>query len=229
MPRRRRRRSGELERRLVALAGLVVIVGAVVGILFAAGLLGNQGGGAGIEPVLLREPPPAGRGDGPAVGTETGKLAPDFEISDFDGLRHRLSDFRGKAVYLNFWATWCVPCQVELPDILELQQRHPDDLAVIAINRREPLGRARAFFHNLPLDDGGTGVSFAVNGMDPDDTLYDQYVQLFPPPMPVSVFIDPSGVVTRVRNGLIRLSQMEEFVAEALSSATPGRMAETPG
>ncbi len=60
-------------------------------------------------------------------------------------------------------------------------------------------------------------------GVDPDDTLYDRYRGLG---MPVSVFIDPGGVITQVRNGLIRLSQMEEFVAEALGSAPSEEMGE---
>lgn len=216
MPRRSAQRdSGGLRRRLVALAGLVIIVGGTVTALLAAGLLGNQGGGEGIESVLLLDPPSGSR-EGLDVGPAVGKLAPDFEVSAFDGTRHRLSDFRGKAVYVNFWATWCVPCQVELPDMHELQAQHSDELVVIAVNRREPLDRAEAYFRNLPRNDGGTGVSFAVNGIDPDDTLYEEYRALG---MPASFFIDANGVVTRVFNGLIRLSQMEDAVTEALQSS----------
>jgi len=57
-----------------------------------------------------------------------------------------------------------------------------------------------------------------VNGLDPDDTLYQEYRGLG---MPVSVFIDANGVVTRVNHGLIRLPQMEEAVAKAMASAAP--------
>ncbi len=148
------------------------------------------------------------------MGPHEQRLAPDFEISDFDGVRHRLSDFRGKTVYVSFWASWCGPCKRELPDIQELQKLHPDDLVVIAVNRGEPLGRAEGFFEELTRADGGKGVSFPVNGMDPDDTLYDAYRGLG---MPVSVFIGPDGVVTSVHNGLILLEQMEEAVAETLA------------
>lgn len=212
-PRSGRNGSQGIRGRLAALAGLVVIVGGAVGALLAAGLLGNQGGGEGIESVLLLDSPADARGLD--VGPEAGKLAPDFEISAFDGTRHRLSDFRGKAVYVNFWATWCVPCQVELPDMQQLQAAHRDELVVIAVNRRESLSRAEAYFRNLPRNDGGSGVSFAVNGIDPDDRLYQEYRALG---MPASFFIDANGVVTRVFNGLIRLPQMEKAVAEALES-----------
>jgi len=206
----------DLRRRLIALAGLVVIVGAVIAALALMGVIGNQGGGgAGIEDVALLDPPqPAGSATR-QVGPEAGKLAPDFVISDFDGTRHRLSDFRGKAVYLNFWATWCIPCQVELPDVETVQQLHKGELVVISINRREPLDRARDFLKNIPRTDGGTGVSFTVNGIDPGDTLYDRYRGLG---MPVSVFIDANGVVTRVANGQLRLDDMQQAVAEALAA-----------
>ncbi len=201
----------DLRNRLTALAGLSAIVGVAVALLIAAGLLGNQGGGEGIEDALLLDAPRTAALD---VGPHEGRLAPDFEISDFNGVRHRLSDFRGKTVFVSFWASWCGPCKRELPDIQQLQERHPDDLVVIAVNRAEPLGRAEGFFEDLTRADGGKGVSFPVNGMDPDDTLYDAYRGLG---MPVSVFIDPDGVVTRVHNGLILLEQMEEAVAETLA------------
>ncbi|MBI2914170.1 MAG: TlpA family protein disulfide reductase [Chloroflexi bacterium] len=223
MPRQARRLpfTKRLQQRLLALAGIVVIVGVVVVILWAAGLLGSQGGGttsSGVEiqNVTVLDPPPARGRPGLEVGPQVGMLAPDFELSDFQGGRHRLSDFRGRAVYLNFWATWCAPCQAELPDMQTLAERHRDSLAVVTVNRAEPVGRAVDFFQDLPRGDGKTGVSFTVNGMDPDDTLYRKYRGLG---MPVSVFIDANGVITKVFNGLIRLSQMEQAVAEALGTA----------
>lgn len=205
-----------LKQRLTALAGLIVIVGGVVGILAIAGLVGSQGGGEGIENVKMVDTPQPEDED-IEVGAEAGKLAPDFEIDDFDGVRHRLSDFRGRVVYVNMWATWCVPCGVEMPDIYSLEQSQPDELVVIAVNRSQPLDTARQWLEGLPRKDGGKGVSFTVNGMDPDDTLYRAYRGLG---MPVSYFIDPNGVVTRVFNGLITLDVMEQAVNEALASTS---------
>lgn len=205
-----------LKQRLTALAGLVVIVGVVVGILAIAGLVGSQGGGEGIDNVKMVDTPQP-EGEDLETGAEVGKLAPDFQIDDFDGVRHRLSDFRGKVVYVNMWATWCVPCGVEMPDIYSLEQSQPDEVVVIAVNRSQPLDTARKWLEGLPRKDGGTGVSFTVNGMDPDDTLYRAYRGLG---MPVSYFIDPNGVVTRVFNGLITLDVMEQAVNEALASTS---------
>jgi thiol-disulfide isomerase/thioredoxin len=216
-------RGRDLRARLTALAGLVVIVGGAALALFLVGVLGGQGGGetesgVAIQNAQVLAPPPApGHGD-LDVAPKVGSLAPDFEISDYDGDRHRLSSFRGRPVYVNFWATWCVPCQAELPDMQELLDRHEDDLVIITVNRREPLERARTYFQEIEKLNGETGISFSVNGLDPDDTLYGEYRGLG---MPVSVFIDADGVVTRVNNGRIRLPQMEEAVAEAMTSGAP--------
>jgi thiol-disulfide isomerase/thioredoxin len=201
-----------LRQRLFALGGVVAIVAVAVVALATVGLVGNQGGGEGIEDALVFDPPRAASQSDLDVGPSIGKLAPDFEISDFDGTRYVLSDFRGKPVYVNFWATWCIPCQVELPEMQVLQDRHGDDLAVISINRREPLDRAESYFKNIPLEDGSSGLDFTVDGSDPDDTLYSEYRALG---MPASFFIDRNGVVTQVFNGLISLERMEASVAEA--------------
>ena len=204
------------QQRLIALGGLAAIVGVAVLLLWAGGILGNQGGGEGIEDVLVLDTQPAeGRGE-LQVGTQKGQLAPDFEISDFDGSRHTLSDFRGQVVYVNFWATWCGPCLIEMPDIAALQEEFGDDLAIITVNRRETLDAAQAYFENLPLLDGGTGVSFTVDGMDPDDTLFDLYSALA---MPSSFFVDPDGVISIVGHGLISLDQMRTAINGALDGA----------
>jgi len=199
--------------RLIALAGLTALVGVAVLLLWAGGVLGNPSGGEGIEEVALLDTPPAETGDFD-VGPEKGKLAPDFEISDFDGTRYRLSDFRGQVVFVNFWATWCLPCQFELPDIAELQERHPDDVVVLLVNRREPVSRASDYLDNLPRLDGGKGAEFPVEGIDPDDTLYDHYRGLA---MPSSFFVGPDGVITAVAFGPVSLEQMETVVSDALA------------
>ncbi len=150
------RNSGgrDLRARLTALAGLVVIVGSAAAILFAAGVLGGQGGGTTatgikIEDALLLDTPQVAALGELSIEPKAGGLAPDFEISAFDGSRQRLSDYRGKPVYLNFWATWCIPCQIELPDTQELLDRHKDELAVITVNRAEPLDRDETLFSNI--------------------------------------------------------------------------------
>ncbi|MBI1367115.1 MAG: redoxin domain-containing protein [Planctomycetes bacterium] len=57
----------------------------------------------------------------------------DFDLRDLDGHPVRLSDFRGRVVLVNFWATWCGPCIAEVPDLIELNQRRGDDLVVLGV------------------------------------------------------------------------------------------------
>lgn len=66
------------------------------------------------------------------VGLERGQLAPDFELPTLDGDTVRLSDFYGKPIMLNFWASWCAPCRAEIPD---MQRFYEDkDVEIVAVN-----------------------------------------------------------------------------------------------
>ncbi len=207
-------RPRTLRQRLTALFGVCAIVGVAMGLLWLAGFFTSPAG----EGASLVDTPPANGALGLVLGSLAGQLAPDFEITDFDGHRHRLSDYRGKVVYLNFWATWCVPCKAELPDIYRLQQQYVDRLVVIEINKAEPVDKARAFFNDLGRLDGGSGVSFTVNGIDPEATLYGRYHTLPFDTLPLSVFVDGRGIVTEQYNGQMRFNQMHDVVERALAS-----------
>jgi thiol-disulfide isomerase/thioredoxin len=207
--------SRTLRDRLIALGGLLAIVAVLLGALYLGGFFDSSGDAEAAE--LLDTPIPAGLED-LEIGPKAGELAPDFEISDFDGDRHRLSAFRGQVVYLNFWATWCVPCQAELPDIDRLQSEYGGELAVIEVNRGQSTGTARDFFEGVGTLDGGEGVSFAVDGLDPDETLYERYLTLPIQAMPISVIIDERGVVTELANGQLRYDDMKAAVDAALAA-----------
>jgi len=60
-----------------------------------------------------------------------GKKAPDFELNDLNGNKVKLSDFKGKVVMLNFWASWCGPCRMEIPDLINIQEKHKKDGLII--------------------------------------------------------------------------------------------------
>ena len=70
------------------------------------------------------------------IGLENNQLAPDFELQSLSGEKIRLSDYRGKKVFLNFWASWCGPCKVEMPYMENYYKKHKDleNVEMIAVN-----------------------------------------------------------------------------------------------
>jgi peroxiredoxin len=82
----------------------------------------------------------------------SGGATPPLELADLDGKRHRLADYRGKAVLVNFWATWCVPCRDEMPSIERLRASlEGRPFAVLAVNLAEPQSRIRGFLEKVPV------------------------------------------------------------------------------
>lgn len=80
-------------------------------------------------------------------------MAPDFELADTEGRMHRLSDYRGKTVIINFWTTWCPPCREEIPSMNRawnaLQQ---EDVVILAINMGEDEDTIFIFTADYPAD-----------------------------------------------------------------------------
>lgn len=112
----------------------------IVGAAFAAG-------------VLLTPPTPQGAGPG-RVDSPSGALppAPDFRLRAFDGRLLSLSEFRGKAVVLNFWASWCTPCREEMPNLERIYREvGGDGLVVLGIDVLDDEPDARAFLASLKV------------------------------------------------------------------------------
>lgn len=81
------------------------------------------------------------------------KVAPDFNLVDLDGVQHKLTDYRGKPVIINFWATWCPPCREELPSMNRAWQKVKDEgIAMIAINVGESEEDIFVFNGDYPID-----------------------------------------------------------------------------
>jgi thiol-disulfide isomerase/thioredoxin len=82
----------------------------------------------------------------------TGGATPPLVLQDLNGRTHRLADYRGKVVLVNFWATWCEPCRDEMPSIERLRQSLAGKpFEVLAVNIGEPLGRIERFLEKMPL------------------------------------------------------------------------------
>ncbi len=83
----------------------------------------------------------------------TGGATPALSLRDLEGKPHRLEDYRGKVVLINFWATWCGPCREEMPSINRLRASLAGQpFAVLAVNLAEPEARIRRFLEQVPLD-----------------------------------------------------------------------------
>jgi peroxiredoxin len=82
----------------------------------------------------------------------SGGPTPELELQDLAGKEHRLADYRGSVVLVNFWATWCVPCREEMPSIDKLRSSlKGKPFEVLAVNLAEPLSRIEKFVAAMPL------------------------------------------------------------------------------
>ena len=97
------------------------------------------------------------------------KAAPDFTLLNTDGQQVSLQQYRGKVVFLNFWATWCIPCREEMPALERLHQTyHAQDLAILSIDLKESADQVKIFFQKHDL-------SFPAL-LDPDGSVFRDYL-----------------------------------------------------
>ena len=129
----------------------------------------------------------------------TGSLAVNFELETTSGETIHLSDMQGKPVLVNFWATWCGPCQVEMPLIQEYYEKYSPDLKVMAVNYDEAVGDVQPYVKEL-------GLTFPVI-LDPGGKITDLYrIRGFP----TTYFIDSEGFVQGVYVGIMSKHTLEE-------------------
>ena len=127
-----------------------------------------------------------------------GKSAPDFTVTDIEGKQHSLSDYIGKNVLVVFWATWCPPCRVEIPHLIELRkQESEDDLAIIAISNEGP-EELKNFAEKKQIN---YTVATVGNSVIPSPFIDVQYI-------PTSFFIDSKG---RIKNAVIQSLTLEQI------------------
>ena len=120
-----------------------------------------------------------------------GFLAPDFSLPTTDGRELRLNDFRGRPVFINFWATWCIPCRQEMPIIQQVfEERSKEGLAVLAVDMGETTGQVSFFARKY-------GLSFPLL-LDENEEVSYTY-EIFA--IPSSFFVDSDGVIRAIKIG----------------------------
>ena len=132
-----------------------------------------------------------------------GSEAPDFTVYDLEGNAHKLSDFRGKPVLLNFWASWCGPCQMEMPDFQKFYESHGDQVNFVIVNltdgQQETVESASAFIAEK-------GYTFPVYY----DTDIDAAMKYGVNAVPVSYFIDGSGYFVAWAQGALSADMLQQ-------------------
>jgi thiol-disulfide isomerase/thioredoxin len=138
----------------------------------------------------------------------TGQLAPDFRLDTLDGKSVQLSSFRGQAVLLNFWATWCGPCKIEMPWFVELQKQYgPAGLQVIGVamddSSKEDIEKfVKEMGVNYPILLGKEAVGEEYGGVNV---------------LPTTFFLDRDGKIVAREFGLQSRSIFVDNIKKALS------------
>lgn len=147
-----------------------------------------------------------------------GQPAPNLELHDLKGAMHKLSEFKGKPVVLNFWATWCVPCAAEMPMLSEMQEKYKGKVVFIAASIDDE--DAKTDIDSFVKKHKGDALTVMTGATF--DNLDDFGVNQA---MPGTVFIDAEGnIVDRVTGALKRddlENRLQKLTAEAPGAASP--------
>jgi thiol-disulfide isomerase/thioredoxin len=206
------------------LSAAIVIAVAAVALVVVTTPLGGVGG------PLPADPQPTQYVIGPAVanGLKPGDVPPELTVTgpdgqptplvDLDGKPVQLASLRGKAVWLNFWASWCPPCQFETPVLRDVSEAYADQgLEVIGISVRESSeANVRAYAEKYQLD---YTIAADVTG-----AVYDLYRLNG---IPTSFFIGPEGAIHAIINGPVTEASARGQV-EALLASVPAASPAAP-
>lgn len=154
-------------------------------------------------------PPVAGSGAERAASAraQPGYPAPTLAVTDLQGRPVSLSEYRGKAVYINFWASWCPPCRLEMPEIERLAGHLPEGTALLTVNATSQESGPEAVVAFLER----SGYTFPV-ALDRDGSAQTAYGIAS---LPASIFISPDGVVTARINGPLAEGAMAGYLNAA--------------
>ena len=141
-----------------------------------------------------------------SFGVSVGEQAPDFILVDLNDNPISLSDFRGKTVFLNFWATWCPPCRAEMPQMEALYQDYKDeDVVIIGLDIQETREEVSQY-----VQQGGYSWLFILDASGKVATNYEVTA------IPTSFFIDGDGIIRAVSTGAMSKRDMEIALTKAM-------------
>lgn len=144
------------------------------------------------------------------VGTSAGERAPDFVGTTLDGSEIQLSDLRGKTVLVNIFASWCAPCRLEAPHLVEVNQKLGDDVIFIGLNLQESPDEVAGFKEEFEI-----GFPLVLNE---DGQLTELYQ---PIGLPTSWVIDELGVVRYVHAGPVTADFLERAIRDVQAGREP--------
>ena len=212
-------------RQLVA-AFASIVVAVVVLVAITTPLNGGNDGPGTVDPratsYLIGSPPPEGLHVGASAPEFTVPLADGstYQLADLDGNPIRLADLRGKAVWINFWTTWCPPCQSEVPILRDISARYRDrglELIAISVQETSPAD-VRAYADRYQL---GYTIGFDGSG-----AIFHEYKAYG---LPTQVFIDPNGVIRSIVGAPLDTAGAIAQVEAILPAVVPGTSAPPNG
>jgi thiol-disulfide isomerase/thioredoxin len=158
-------------------------------------------------------PPPAADGGASEATADTGALAVgqdaplQFTLKDVNGVDVQLASFKGKVILVNFWATWCGPCRVEIPALIELQDAYRDDLVILGVDVLDEFSRVPAFAKELK-------VNYPMLDANKRTDVEQAYGPMWG--LPTTVIINREGKVHRKHSGIASKEQFEQYVKSVL-------------
>ena len=187
---------------------LVLLLFPALGLLAAAAMMLSSGPGGGSPTAAAATPAPV-RLPEQQQAQLTGEPAPDFELRALDQNRVKLSDFRGRVVFLNFWATWCGPCERELPAFEAfMADQTADGPLVVGVNLGETYDAVKPYLDERGID------GFPIL-LDVDYVAGDLYGI---GPIPVTYVIDAEGRIRFSKFGEMTADDMQGYL-DALEEA----------